>query len=100
FLKDFNLEPKTRLEGDIAVVGGGSTAMDAARSALRAGARSVHILYRRSRAEMPAQVDEVRAALAEGIHLHELVAPIDILGKAGKVQAVRCQQVKLGEPDE
>lgn len=100
FLKDFNLEPKTRLEGVVAVVGGGSTAMDAARSALRAGARSVHILYRRSRAEMPAQAEEVRAALAEGIQLHELVAPIQILGEAGKVRGVRCQRMQLGEPDE
>ena len=66
FLKDFNLNPETRLEGDIAVVGGGSTALDAARSALRSGAHSVHILYRRSRVEMPAQAEEVRAALERG----------------------------------
>ena len=100
FLKDFNLDPKTRLEGDVAVVGGGSTAMDAARSALRAGAHSVHILYRRSRAEMPAQAEEVRAALAEGIQLHELAAPIEILGDARQVSAVRCQRMQLSEPDE
>jgi formate dehydrogenase beta subunit len=74
--------------------------MDAARSALRAGARSVHILYRRGRAEMPAQAEEVRAALAEGIQLHDLVAPIQILGDAGKVRGVRCQSMQLTEPDE
>ena len=51
------------------MVGGGSTALDAARSALRAGAAKVHILYRRTRAEMPAQEEEVRAALEEGIEL-------------------------------
>jgi len=100
FLKEFNLEPATRLEGDVAVVGGGSTAMDAARSALRAGARSVHILYRRTREEMPAQAEEVRAALAEGIQLYELVAPIEILGEGRQVRGVRCRRMQLSEPDE
>ena len=100
FLKDFNLNPETRLEGDIAVVGGGSTALDAARSALRSGARSVHILYRRSRVEMPAQAEEVRAALEEGIHLHELVAPVQMLSTAGAMSGVRCQRMVLSEPDE
>ena len=76
FLKDYNLDPETRLSGVIAVVGGGSTAMDAARSALRAGASEVHLVYRRTQAEMPAQKEEVRAALAEGIQLHELAAPV------------------------
>ncbi len=99
FLKDFNLNPETKLEGDVAVVGGGSTALDAARSALRAGARSVHILYRRSRVEMPAQAEEVRAALAEGIQLQELVAPVQILSAAGNVRGVRCQRMSLSEPD-
>jgi NADH-quinone oxidoreductase subunit F len=100
FLKDYNLNPETRLEGTVAVVGGGSTAMDAARSALRAGARQVHMLYRRSRVEMPAQAEEVRAALAEGIELHELVAPVQILSSEGQVQGVRCQRMALSEPDE
>src|SRR6266700_1709423 len=100
FLMDFNLNPETRLEGDGAVVGGGSTAMDAARSALRAGARNVHILYRRTRVEMPAQAEEVRAAIAEGIELHELVAPVQILSSEGHVKGVRCQRMILSEPDE
>ena len=100
FLKDFNLNPETRLEGDIAVVGGGSTALDAARSALRSGARSVHILYRRSRVEMPAQAEEVRAALEEGISLHELVAPVQMISTAGEISAIRCQRMALSEPDE
>lgn len=100
FLKDYNLDPTTRVAGDVAVVGGGSTAMDAARSALRAGASSVHILYRRTRAEMPAQAEEVRAALAEGIQLHELVVPTEMFGAARRVQGVRCQRMQLGEPDE
>jgi formate dehydrogenase beta subunit len=100
FLLDYNLNPEARLEGDIAVVGGGSTALDAARSALRAGARSVHILYRRTRVEMPAQAEEVRAALAEGIELQELVAPVQILSSEGQVKGVRCQRMALSEPDE
>lgn len=100
FLKDFNLNPETKIEGVVAVVGGGSTAMDAARSALRAGASEVHILYRRSRVEMPAQAEEVRAALEEGIHLHELVAPVQILSTEGRTSAVRCERMMLSEPDE
>jgi formate dehydrogenase beta subunit len=100
FLKDFNLDPDTKLEGDVAVVGGGSTALDAARSALRAGARSVHILYRRTRVEMPAQAEEVRAAIAEGIQLHELVAPVQVLGSEGRVRGLRCQRMALSDPDE
>jgi hypothetical protein len=100
FLKDFNLSSETKLEGDVAVVGGGSTALDAARSALHAGARSVHLLYRRSRVEMPAQAEEVRVALAEGIQLQELVAPVQILSSAGHVRGVRCQRMSLSEPGE
>src|SRR5258708_10984594 len=84
FLKEYNLDPETKLSGVVAVVGGGSTALDAARSALRAGASKVSILYRRTRMEMPAQVEEVRAALEEGIALEELVAPVQLLGSAAK----------------
>jgi len=101
FLKQFNLDPETRMTGDIAVIGGGSTAMDAARSALRAGASTVRVLYRRTRAEMPAQVEEVRAALEEGIQILELIAPKSILGtEEGNVHGIRCQRMKLGAPDE
>ncbi len=100
FLKQFNLDSSTRIEGDITVIGGGSTAMDAARSALRAGASSVSILYRRTRADMPAQSEEVRAALEEGIHLHELTAPVEVLGAHGRITSLRCQRMVLGEPDE
>jgi NADPH-dependent glutamate synthase beta subunit-like oxidoreductase/NAD-dependent dihydropyrimidine dehydrogenase PreA subunit len=99
FLKEFNLNPETTLSGRVAVVGGGSTALDAARSALRAGAEHVSILYRRTRVEMPAQIEEVRAALEEGIELQELVAPVQLLGEHGKLHGVRCQRMALGEPD-
>jgi NADPH-dependent glutamate synthase beta subunit-like oxidoreductase/NAD-dependent dihydropyrimidine dehydrogenase PreA subunit len=101
FLKDFNLNPATTISGIVAVVGGGSTAMDAARSALRSGASEVHILYRRTRSEMPAQAEEVRAALEEGIQLHELVAPISLEGTNDYVTAIQCQRMaQEGEPDE
>jgi NADPH-dependent glutamate synthase beta subunit-like oxidoreductase/NAD-dependent dihydropyrimidine dehydrogenase PreA subunit len=100
FLKDFNLDATTKLKGTVAVVGGGSTAMDAARSALRAGAESVHILYRRSRAEMPAQQEEIRAALEEGIELHELTTPVQALGVDNHLQSIRCIKMQLTSPDE
>ncbi len=100
FLKDFNLSETTRLEGEVAVIGGGSTALDAARSALRAGAKAVHILYRRSRAEMPAQHEEVRAALEEGIQLHELTAPVQLHGQNGQLSSIQCVRMKLEQPDE
>lgn len=99
FLKEFNLNPETTLAGNVAVVGGGSTALDAARSALRAGAEHVSILYRRTRIDMPAQIEEVRAALEEGIKLHELVMPVQLLGKDGQLTAVRCLRLLPGEPD-
>jgi len=81
-------------------VGGGSTAMGAARSALRAGAATVHMLYHGTYAELPVQKDEIQAALAEGILLQELVTPIAIQGTAtGSLQSIRCQRMELGEPD-
>jgi NADPH-dependent glutamate synthase beta subunit-like oxidoreductase len=99
FLKDFNLDPSTTLSGKVVVVGGGSTALDAARSALRAGAEQVTISYRRTRLEMPAQIEEVRAALEEGIKLQELVLPVQLLGANGKLVTIRCQRMKPGEAD-
>lgn len=93
FLKHFNLEPGTRISGEVAVVGGGSTALDAARSALRAGASKVRILYRRTRAEMPAQEEEVRAAIDEGIEIQELVAPMSLSGSEGRLSTIHCQRM-------
>ncbi|HEY7123335.1 MAG TPA: FAD-dependent oxidoreductase [Ktedonobacterales bacterium] len=101
FLKEYNLGIETNLQGKVVVVvGGGSTAMDAARSAWRSGAKAVHILYRRTQAEMPAQKEEVRAALEEGLSLHELAVPIELKSQAGVLTGVLCQRMKLGEPDE
>jgi glutamate synthase (NADPH/NADH) small chain len=83
-----------------AVIGGGNTAVDAARSALRLGSE-VTILYRRTRAELPARAEEVENALEEGVKLEELVIPLEMLGdEDGHVRALKCQRAELGEPDE
>jgi len=81
------------------VIGGGNTAMDAARSALRLGSE-VTILYRRTRAELPARAEEAENALEEGVKLEELTIPLEMLGdENGHVRALTCQRAELGEPD-
>jgi len=86
---------------DIAVVGGGNTAMDAVRTACRLGARTSHLIYRRSEKEMPARVEEARHAKDEGIHFMCLTNPVAFLGDGqGRLQGVRCIRMELGEPDE
>jgi glutamate synthase (NADPH/NADH) small chain len=85
----------------VAVIGAGNTAMDALRVCLRLGADSVSCLYRRSRAEAPARVEEVHHAEEEGINFHWLVSPVELLDDGSKsVRAVRCVRMTLGEPDE
>lgn len=83
----------------VVVIGGGNTAVDAARSALRVGAKHVRIVYRRSRGEMPAIGEEVDEALEEGITLDELVSPMR-LEENGGIPVLTCQRMILGEPDE
>ena len=90
FLKQVNLGEESHLSGPVVVVGGGSTAMDAARSALRSGADSVTVLYRRGRAEMPAQHEEIEAAEREGIAIRTGVVVDEVLGN-GRAGSVRCQ---------
>jgi NADH-quinone oxidoreductase subunit F len=100
FLKDVNLKRETLLGQTVAVIGGGNTAIDSARTALRLGAQRVMILYRRTKDAMPASAEEVQAALDEGIELIELVAPVRFLAnRAGKVVKIECQQMKLGDFD-
>jgi glutamate synthase (NADPH/NADH) small chain len=94
----------------VAVVGGGNVAMDAARTALRLGAREVSIIYRRSLDELPARAEEVEHAMEEGIVFRVLNNPVEILGfndpddkrnpKNGFVSGIRCKRCELGEPDE
>jgi len=100
FLKDVNLGEKVELGERVAVIGGGNVAMDAARTALRLGAREVNVLYRRSGEEMPANPWEVKEAESDGVKIQFLVAPKKILGKDGKTTGMECIRMKLGEPDE
>lgn len=86
--------------GRVAVVGAGNVAMDAARTALRLGAHEAYIVYRRSRTEMPARLEEVENAEEEGVVFHLLTNPVEILGnEEGEVSAVVCQKMELGEAD-
>jgi NADPH-dependent glutamate synthase beta subunit-like oxidoreductase/Fe-S-cluster-containing hydrogenase component 2 len=95
FLKRVNLGENVTLTGDTLVVGGGSTAMDAARSAWRAGASSVRVLYRRTEEDMPAQHEEIRAAQHEGVIVEPLVAPVEVLGRQGSMTEVRCERLAI-----
>ncbi|MBN2338007.1 MAG: molybdopterin-dependent oxidoreductase [Acidobacteria bacterium] len=99
FLRDCELEGKPELKGKVVVVGGGNSAIDAARTALRCGAEEVTIVYRRTRAEMPAHHEEVDAAEAEGANMELLAAPLDLIAENGRLRALRCQRMELGEPD-
>ena len=87
------------VHGRVVVIGGGNAAIDSARTALRLGARSVTILYRRTREEMPALEEEIEDALAEGVDIRYLVSPIALEGD-GSVRAVRCVEMELGEADD
>ncbi|HEY9160041.1 MAG TPA: NADPH-dependent glutamate synthase [Desulfomonilia bacterium] len=85
----------------VAVIGGGNVAMDAARTAMRLGAEKVYLIYRRSRVEMPARIEEIHHAEEEGIELHLLTTPIRYIGnEKGWVVGMECQQMELGEPDD
>jgi NADH-quinone oxidoreductase subunit F len=99
FLRKVNLGEKKAPGQKVCVIGGGNSAIDAARTALRLGAQEVHIVYRRQREQMPANPDEINAALEEGIQLDYLAAPAQILGENGRVVGMQCIRNKLGEPD-
>ncbi len=86
------------LGGEVVVIGGGNTAMDCARSAVRLGAAKVRILYRRGRQEMPCAMDEVEAAEAEGVQIDLLAAPVRI-ERSGQSLTLTCCRMSLGEPD-
>jgi glutamate synthase (NADPH/NADH) small chain len=85
----------------VAVVGGGNTALDSIRTALRLGAREAFLLYRRSEAEMPARAEEIHHARDEGIRFLTLINPVELLGdEKARLRAARCVRMELGEPDE
>ena len=111
-MKAYKDDPTTPIMkgGNVAVIGGGNVAMDAARTALRLGAEHVYIVYRRSEAELPARHEEVEHAKEEGVDFRLLCNPVEILGynnpddkrdpKNGFVTGMRCIRMELGEPDE
>ena len=104
FLRDFNAHEEAWLNGKktlgarVAVIGGGNSAIDAARVALRLGS-DVTILYRRERKDMPAAEEEIIAAEHEGIKIEYLVAPLKLEAKDGKLSGITCERMKLGEFD-
>jgi NADPH-dependent glutamate synthase beta subunit-like oxidoreductase/Pyruvate/2-oxoacid:ferredoxin oxidoreductase delta subunit len=100
FLRRIALGEHVEVGEKVAVVGGGNSAIDAARTAKKLGAKEVMILYRRSREEMPALPHEVELAEKDGVKFHFLVAPKQIIGEDGKVKAIECLRMRLGEPDE
>ena len=100
FLRAVNLGEQPAVGKRCAVIGGGNVAMDVCRSAVRLGVDETYVLYRRSEAELPADPEEVREAMEEGVQFRFLTAPVEILGADGKVTGIRVERMALGEPDE
>ncbi len=99
FLRELNLTGKVAAGKNIAIIGGGNVAIDVARCAVRLGAETVNIIYRRTRAEMPAWEEEINAAETEGVSITYLSAPQEVLVHDGRVKGLRCIRMELGEPD-
>ncbi|MFC1531751.1 NADH-ubiquinone oxidoreductase-F iron-sulfur binding region domain-containing protein [Thermodesulfobacteriota bacterium] len=99
FLREVHLSEPVHVGNRVAVVGGGNSAIDAARTARRLGAKEVHILYRRQIEDMPAQREEILAAEDEGVRIYPLVSPIEITGSDGKMKKVICRRMGLGDFD-
>ncbi len=100
FLREVNLGNKPGIGRRCAVIGGGNVAMDVCRSAVRLGAEETYVFYRRSEAEMPADPEEVREAMEEGVKFRFMSAPVEIIGADGRVSAIKIEKMALGEPDE
>ena len=99
WLRDYNIRGSVPVGRNVAVIGGGNAAVDAARTAVRLGARTVTIVYRRTRAEMPAYTEEVEGAEQEGVRLECLAAPVEIASEDGHVVGVKCRSMTLGAFD-
>ncbi len=99
FLKNVGLRRPAELSGRVLVVGGGNTAIDCARTALRLGASEVTLLYRRTRTEMPANPVEIEEAEHEGVRIELLVAPTQVVVENGQVTGIECTRMELGAPD-
>ena len=100
FLQRVALGERPDIGDKVAVVGGGNTAMDACRTAVRLGAKEVYVVYRRTEAEMPAEQLEIDEAREEGVVYKFLTNPAEIVGENGKVKEMKLQIMELGEPDE
>jgi formate dehydrogenase beta subunit len=100
FLIDRGLEKDTPVGDKVAIIGGGNTALDAARTSWRLGAKEVTIIYRRSRKEMPANDIEIEEAGKEGVVFHYLAAPVKLMGEEGRLTHLEYLEMELGEPDE
>ena len=98
-LREVNLGGRPNLGKNVAVVGGGNVAMDACRTSVRLGAENVYVIYRRTRAEAPAEDLEIEEALEEGVNFKWLTNPAEIIGENGKVTQIKLQVMELGEPD-
>ncbi len=99
FLREYGLHRATPLSGRVLVVGGGNTAIDCARTALRLGAEEVRLLYRRTRKEMPANEMEIVEAEHEGVQMDFLVAPVRVVKTDNRASGLECLRMELGEPD-
>lgn len=99
FLRLVNSGEEVDIGQEVVVIGGGNTAIDAARVARRLKAR-VTLLYRRTRVEMPATQEEISGAEEEGVNLHFLAAPVEIESRGGRILQLVCQRMTLGEPDD
>lgn len=100
FLQRVALGERPEIGDKVAIVGGGNTAMDACRTAVRLGAKEVYVVYRRTEAEMPAEQLEIDEAREEGVIYKFLTNPAEIVGENGKVKEMKLQIMELGEPDE
>jgi NADPH-dependent glutamate synthase beta subunit-like oxidoreductase len=100
FLREVNLGERTTIGKKVAVIGGGNVAIDAARSAIRLGAKTVEVYYRRSKMEMPAISEEVEEAIREGVKIHFLSSPIQMIGERGKLVGMECVKMELAELDQ
>lgn len=99
FLKNTQMGITTNVGENVAVIGGGNAAIDAARTAARLGAKKVTIVYRRLREDMPADPYEIHEAEVEGVEIRYLLAPIEVIGENGHVKTLRCQALELGQFD-
>jgi NADPH-dependent glutamate synthase beta subunit-like oxidoreductase/NAD-dependent dihydropyrimidine dehydrogenase PreA subunit len=100
YLLRTNLGEQIDLGDRVAVIGGGNVAMDAVRTALRSGSKAPFIIYRRSEAEMPANAEEIAECREEGIEIMTLTNPVRVVEENGRVTAIECIRMQLGEPDD